>query len=105
MWRWFLHGLSNGEVIEHAGTRCSFQTRWHYDILRALDHLKKAAVDPDDRIQEAVGVVEAKAGPDGRWLLDHTHPGDVHFHMEEEGQPSRWNTLRAMRVLEWASTG
>jgi K+-sensing histidine kinase KdpD len=48
------------------------------------------------------GLVEAKRDADGRWPLDHTHRGDVHFHMEEEGQPSRWNTLRARRVLAWA---
>lgn len=94
--------LSTGEVVDHAWTQFSFPTRWHYDILRALDYLRNAAVEPDERCAEAIEVVENKRDPDGRWLLENSHPGRVHFDMEEgDGAPSRWNTLRATRVLDW----
>jgi hypothetical protein len=89
-------------VIDSDWTLFSYPTRWHYDVLRGLDYLRTAGVEPDARVQEAVELVETKRERDGRWLLENTHPGDVHFHMEEEGLPSRWNTLRSMRVLEWA---
>lgn len=100
--RQLLRRLTTGEVIDAQWTQFSYPTRWHYDILRALEHLRAADVTPDGRVQEAIGMVESKRDPDGSWPLDHTHPGDVHFHMEEEGQPSRWNTLRGLRVLQWA---
>lgn len=94
--------LSTGEIIDEEWTRFAFPTRWHYDVLRALDHLRDAGVRPDERAKEGIDLVASKRGDDGRWLLDKTHRGDVHFHMEAEGEPSRWNTLRALRVLRWA---
>jgi hypothetical protein len=100
--RRLLRRLSTGQVIDSSWTRLSFPTRWHYDVLRALEYLHTARVEPDERMAEAIELVEAKGDADGRWTLEHTHPGDVHFHMEQEGEPSRWNTLRAMRVLAWA---
>lgn len=103
--RGLIRRLSTGEVIDEQWTQFSFPTRWHYDVLRGLEHLRAAGVVPDDRVREAVETVETKRDPEGRWLLEHTHPGDVHFHMEEEGEPSRWNTVRAMRVLDWAGQG
>lgn len=94
--------LSTGEVADPAWTQFSFPTYWHYDVLRGLDYLRSAGVEPDDRITEAIELVESKRGPDGRWPLENTHPGRVHFEMDEgDGKPSRWNTLRAMRVLDW----
>jgi hypothetical protein len=56
---------------------------------------------PDSRVDEAIALVRQKQQPDGTWLLENTHPGKVHFVMEEDEEPSRWNTLRAMRVLGW----
>ena len=94
--------LSTGEVIDPRFTSFSFPTYYFYDILRGLDFLRRAGAGPDERVAEAIGLVERKRGEDGRWLLDHTHPGKVHFRMEDgDGKPSRWNTLRAMRVLRW----
>lgn len=85
-------------------TQCSFPTRWRYDILWGLDYLRKAGVTPDARIVEAVDLVAKKRGPDGRWPLENPHPGQAHFEMEgSAGEPSRWNTLRALRVLRWAT--
>ena len=82
--------------------RFSFPTWWHYDVLRGLDYLRDAGVAPDERIAEAIEIVERKREPDGRWPLQNVHEGETHFEMEDgEGQPSRWNTLRALRVLRW----
>lgn len=100
--RRLLRRRSTGEVIDPRWTRFSFPPRWFYDVLRALEYLRSAKVEPDERVQEAVGLVESKRDDEGRWPLEYTHRGDVHFPMEEEGQPSRWNTLRALRALHWA---
>jgi hypothetical protein len=92
---------STGEVIDPRWLRFSFPTWYHYDVLRGLDHLRDAGVT-DERVAEALGLVEGNRGPDGRWPLQHVHEGDIHIGMEDgEGTPSRWNTLRAMRVLAW----
>jgi hypothetical protein len=67
-----------------------------------LDYFRVAGNDPDPRLADAVDLVRSKQQGDGSWLLENTHPGQVHFTMEEgDGEPSRWNTLRAMRVLNW----
>jgi hypothetical protein len=90
---------STGEVIDPRWLRFSFPHWYRYDVLRGLEYLRAARVTPDERIEEAIGVVEANRQPDGRWPL---HPGEAHFPIEiGEGTPSRWNTLRAMRVLDW----
>ncbi|MBD0381531.1 hypothetical protein [Paenibacillus sedimenti] len=103
--RRMLRSLSSGEVIDPKWTRFSFPTTWHYDVLRGLDYLRSAGVEPDDRVTEAVGLVAKKQDHNGKWPLENTHPDRVHFDMEGvEGEPSRWNTLRALRVLDWYST-
>jgi hypothetical protein len=95
--------LSTGEVVDPAWMRFSFPTHWHYDVLRGLEYLRSAGVEPDERCAEAIDLVDTKRGRDGRWHLENTHPGRVHFDMDEgDGEPSRWNTLRAMRVLAWS---
>ena len=92
-----------GQIIEPAWTEISFPTRWHYDILWGLDHLRRAGVAPDDRMAEAIDLVRKKRDEHGRWPLENPHPGPVHFEMEgRAGEPSRWNTFRALRVLRWA---
>ena len=93
---------STGEVIDPAFLQFSFPTRWHYDVLRALDYFRSAGDPPDPRMSEAIALLRSKRPPDGTWLLEHTHPGAIHFALDEgDGLPSRWNTLRAMRVLRW----
>jgi hypothetical protein len=100
--RRMLRRLTTGEIADLAWTRFSFPTYWHYDVLRGLDYLRSAGVEPDERWAEAIDLVESKRDPDGRWPLENTHAGRVHFDMDEgDGKPSRWNTLRAMRVLDW----
>jgi hypothetical protein len=94
--------LSSGDVVDTCWLRFSFPTWWHYDVLRGADYFRAAGEHPDRRLAEAVDVVRSKQQPDGTWLLENTHPGAVHFSMEDgDGKPSRWNTLRALRVLSW----
>jgi len=99
---------STGEVIERdrkggaAWTRFAFPTWWHYDVLRGLEYLRRAGVAPDDRVTEAIELVASKRDRDGRWPLETRHPGRMLVETDEgEGRPSRWNTLRALRVLRW----
>jgi hypothetical protein len=92
---------STGNVVQPAYLEFAFPYYWHYDILRALDYFRNSGTDPDPRMAEAVEAVKSKRQPDGRWLLDRIHPGRVHFDLENVGAPSRWNTLRALRVLKW----
>jgi len=104
--------LSTGEVIERdrdggtVWTRFAFPTWWHYDVLRGLEYLRRAGVVPDERVAEAIDLVASKRDGDGRWLLETRYPGEMPVEMDEgEGRPSRWNTLRALRVLDWYSAG
>ena len=100
--RRMLRRLSTGEVIDPAWTQFSYPTYWHYDVLRGLDYMRAAGATPDERVAEVIDLVESKRDADGRWPLENPHPGRLHFAMDEgEGRPSRWNTLRAMRVLRW----
>jgi hypothetical protein len=93
---------STAEVVDPAYLDFAFPFYWHYEVLRALDYFQRTGADPDTRMAEAVTVVQSKRQPDGRWLLDRIHPGQVHFDLEHGvGTPSRWNTLRALRVLKW----
>jgi hypothetical protein len=93
---------STGDVIDADWLRFSFPTWWHFDILRGLDYLRDAAFAPDERVAEAITVVERNRDPDGRWPLQNVYVGETHVQMEDgDGQPSRWNTLRALRVLDW----
>jgi hypothetical protein len=95
--------LSSGEVIEPRWARFTFPTLWHYDVLRGLDYLRCAGIKDDQRVAEAVGMVAERRQPDGRWLLDKPHRETLHDLEGGAGQPSRWNTLRALRVLDWYS--
>ena len=100
--RKLLRRRSTGEVINPSWLQFSFPTRWHYDILRALEYFRSVGDRPDSRMEEAINLLRSKQQPDGTWLLENTHPGKVHFQLEEgDNRPSRWNTLRALRVLNW----
>lgn len=102
--RRMLRRRSTGEVVREEWTQLAYPTRWHYDILWGLDYLRRAGVAPDERVAEAVELVEKKRDADGRWALETVYPGAVHVEMDEgAGKPSRWLTLRALRVLDWAS--
>jgi hypothetical protein len=106
--RRLLRRRSTGEVIarDRKGggdwTQLAFPSWWHYDVLRGLDHFRRAGRAPDERAAEAVELVASKRDRDGRWPLDIMYPGRMPVELDESaGRPSRWNTLRAMRVLRW----
>jgi hypothetical protein len=93
---------STGAVADPKYLDLAFPYYWHHDVLRALDYFRRAGADPDPRMAEAVETVRSKQQADGRWLLERVHPGRVHLDLDEGvGAPSRWNTLRARRVLAW----
>jgi len=100
--RKLLRRKSTGEVVSPSWLQFSFPVRWHYDVLRALEYFRSAGDVPDPRMDEAIELLRSKQQPDGTWLLENTHPGMIHFELEDgDNQPSRWNTLRALRVLRW----
>jgi hypothetical protein len=103
---------STGELIERdrkggaVWIRFAFPTWWHYDVLRGLEYLRCADVARDERVAEAIDLVASKRDGDGRWPLETHYPGKMPVETDEgEGRPSRWNTLRALRVLNWYSAG
>jgi hypothetical protein len=94
---------STGEIIDPSWTHFAFPYRYSYDILRGLDHLRDAGLPPDPRIVAAVSVVEKRRTSDRRWVLTNPELEDPQVHIDPgNGKPSRWNTLRALRVLRWA---
>jgi hypothetical protein len=100
--RELFHRLSTGAVIDSKWMEFSFPVRWRYDVLRGLDYFRAAGVAPEERMRKAVELVRSKRQEDGSWLLENTHPGAVWFALENgDGRASRWNTLRALRVLRW----
>ncbi|HET8617101.1 MAG TPA: squalene cyclase [Actinomycetales bacterium] len=93
---------STGEIADPAWLQFSFPPQWHYDVLHGLDYFRSSSGTPDPRLDEAVDRLRHKQQSDGSWLLENTHPGAMHFSLEGgDGRPSRWNTLRALRVLRW----
>lgn len=103
--RRMFRSLRTGEVIDRAWLRFAWPPFWHYDVLRGLDYLRDAGVPADERLQEAVEIVRKRSHQSGRWPLNVVHEERIPLAMEtERGRASRWNTLRALRVLRWWST-
>jgi len=90
-----------GKIVDGKMTRFSFPTGWRYDVLRVLDFLQEHKAFKDERINDAIELVLSRRTVEGKWLLQNRHPGNYFFEMETIGKPSRWNTLRALRVLKW----
>jgi hypothetical protein len=110
--RRLLRRRSTGQVIERdrkggaSWTRFAFPTWWHYDVLRGIEYLRSAGVTPDERVAETIELVASKRDSDGRWPLETRYPGAMPVEMDDgQGRPSRWNTLRALRVLRWYEHG
>jgi hypothetical protein len=102
--RRMFRSLRTGEVIDKRWLRFSFPAFWHYDVLRGLDYLRNAGIKPDSRVREAIEVVMERRHQNGRWPMNCLHPEFIPLKMEAEvGRASRWNTLRALRVLRWYS--
>ena len=93
-----------GKVVKAEMTRLAFPPQWHFDILRGLDYFRASGASWDERLSDAVTLVEKKRTAEGNWLLENVYAGKTHFPMETKGRPSRWNTLRALRVLRWATS-
>ncbi len=95
----------SGEIIKRDFVRLAFPPQWHYDVLRALDYFRSARAPRDERLAEGIELLRKKRRPDGRWILEHRYGRARYwFHMERLRQASRWNTLRALRVLRWWET-
>ena len=90
-----------GEIMDKKMLMLSYPSRWKYDILRALDYFQSAGVKYDNRMNDAIQVLIKKRRKDGTWPVQAKHSGLVHFDMEKTGEPSRWNTLRVLRVLKY----
>jgi hypothetical protein len=102
--RRMFRSLRSGEVIDKRWLRFSFPTFWHYDVLRGLDYLRNAGIKPDSRVRESIQTVMKRRHQNGRWPLNLLHREQIPLKMETDvGQASRWNTLRALRVLRWYS--
>jgi hypothetical protein len=97
----FFRSHRTGEVIKPVFMLFAFPPRWHYDVLRALDYFQDVGAPRDERASEAIELVRKGRGDDGRWRLQHSYKGKTYFELERLGGPSRWNTLRALRVLKW----
>jgi hypothetical protein len=90
-----------GKIIKPEFLRFAYPPRWHYDVLRGLDYFQAVNAERDARLEEAIEVVRRKRHADGSWPLESAYKGKTHFELEPVGGPSRWNTLRALRVLKW----
>lgn len=92
---------TTGQVFDNRMTKLSFPPRWHYDIIRVLDYLREKNAPRDERMTDAVNLLLNKQTKEGFWKLEFKYPAKVFFEMEKVGRPSRWNTLRALRILKW----
>ena len=92
-----------GQIIKPIFLRFSFPPRWHYDTMRALDYFQAVNAPRDPRLAEAIAIVRSRQRADGRWPLENRYRGKTYFELERLGAPSRWNTLRALRILKWWS--
>jgi len=100
--RRMFRSLRTGEIIDKRWLRFSFPPFWHYDVLRGLDYLRNAGIKADSHVSEAIEIVIARRHQNGRWPLNLLHPERIPLEMETcVGSASRWNTLRALRVLRW----
>jgi hypothetical protein len=90
-----------GKVFDAKMTSMPFPPRWKYDFIRALDYFRACDAPRDERMSDAIELLQKKQKKDGLWLLNSGMSGLKYFDLEKAGQPSRWNTLRALRVLEW----
>jgi hypothetical protein len=90
-----------GEVVKDAMTRFTFPYHWYFDVLRGLDYFQSVDAARDERLADAIKLLESRRQADGRWPMQNRHHGKEYFVLEPNGDPSRWNTLRALRVLRW----
>lgn len=98
--------LSTGAVANAEFLELAFPPRYHYDVLRGIDYFRAAGGEPDARVRDAVELIVSRRQADGRWVLDRAYDEALAVMTgEREGEASRWNTLRALRVLRWCGLG
>lgn len=90
----------SGNIISKDFLKLTYPCRWKYDILRALDYFQDSRHVWDNRMSAAIEKLMGKKNKSGTWNMHAAHPGQVHFVMEKAGAPSRWNTLRVLRVFK-----
>jgi hypothetical protein len=88
-----------GEIIHERLTYLTFPSYWRYTVLRGLEYLRDRPEIGDPRLDDPVALLVSRRQPNGRWPLERRIPGATFFDMEKPGGESRWNTLRALRVL------
>ena len=93
---------TTGNVVRPSFAQLSFPPRWYFDVLRGLEYFSRANAAVDPRLADAIDVVETRRRKDGKWNAQNHHTGKTHFRLQPSRQPSRMNTLRALRVLRWA---
>jgi hypothetical protein len=94
-----------GKVVDAKMTRISFPPRWRHDVLRTLDYFQATRADRDGRLEDPIARLRDARTQDGRWLQQAPMNGKTWHTMERVGRPSRWNTLRVLRVLRWWNGG
>jgi len=104
--RKLMYRATTGELVGGFATDFAYPIRHRYSALSALDYFREAALfdgtAPDPRLAEAVEVVRAARQADGTWLQGYVLPGRVWFEVDvPSGEPSKWVTLSATRVLDW----
>lgn len=90
-----------GKIPDERMARLPFPPRWHHDVLRGLDYFRAASAERDPRLEDSIALLQGYQRPDGRWPIHAGYAGKVWFNMESGRNPSRWNTLRALRVMRW----
>ena len=90
-----------GKIIKAQFTRFAFPPRWYYDVLKAMDYFRDSQTPYNEAMDDSLALIIKKRNKDGTWNLQQKHPGRTFFEMEITGKPSRWNTLRALRVLKY----
>ena len=98
---WLYKSDKTGKVVKPAFTMFSFPPRWYYDVMKALDFAQLINAPKDERFEDAINLLKKKQNNDGTWNLQNRHSGKTFFELESVGKPSRWNTLRAYRILKW----
>ena len=101
----FAHNLfrsdKSNKIIKSSFLKFPFPARWYYDILKAMDYFQMSDTQHNSGMDEALDFIVSKRNSEGLWKLSSPYPGRVHFNMEQAGKSSRWNTLRALRVLHF----
>ncbi|WP_108664518.1 squalene cyclase [Euzebya rosea] len=98
--------LTTGEPVGPWALALVHPARWIHNVLSAAECVREASLldgtPPDPRIADAIARIREQRQPDGTWLQARRHPGRVWFEVDvPAGEPSRWLTMSAMRVLDW----